>query len=162
LLRAARPWRRRPDGGIPAWQWRPGAGALSVGALLVPAVDRRRPGGGARARAGCDGHGGRGIAQPTNGATVNAVANELGIDQSGASRFIAQAVQRGYLQKVPAARDARERVLHVTPAGEDLLRAAHEWQEAVFADLTAGWSEQDVRQLQGYLERLLDAQQRAG
>jgi DNA-binding MarR family transcriptional regulator len=99
---------------------------------------------------------------PRIGATVNAVANELGIDQSGASRFIAQAVQRGYLQKVPAARDARERVLHVTPAGEDLLRAAHEWQEAVFADLTAGWPEQDVRQLQGYLERMLDAQQRAG
>ena len=43
---------------------------------------------------------------------------------------------------------------------KDLLRAAHNWQEAVFADLTAGWPEQDVRQLQGYLERLLDAQHR--
>jgi DNA-binding MarR family transcriptional regulator len=95
-------------------------------------------------------------------ATVNAVANELGIDQSGASRFIAQAVQRGYLQKAAAQQDARARVLHVTPAGEDLLRAAHEWQETVFADLTAGWPEQDVRQLQSYLERLLDAQQLAG
>lgn len=94
-------------------------------------------------------------------ATVNAVANELGIDQSGASRFIAQAVQRGYLQKAAAQQDARERVLHVTPAGEELLRAAHAWQETVFADLTAGWPEQDVQQLQGYLERLLDAQ-RAG
>jgi DNA-binding MarR family transcriptional regulator len=97
-----------------------------------------------------------------DGATVNAVANELGIDQSGASRFIAQAVQRGYLRKAPARQDARQRVLQVTPAGDELLRAAHEWQEAVFADLTAGWPEQDVRQLQGYLERLLDAQQRNG
>lgn len=93
-------------------------------------------------------------------ATVNAVANELGIDQSGASRFIAQAVQRGYLRKATARRDARERVLHVTPAGEALLHAAHAWQETVFADLTADWPEQDVRQLQDYLERLLDAQQR--
>jgi DNA-binding MarR family transcriptional regulator len=95
-----------------------------------------------------------------DGATVNAVANELGIDQSGASRFIAQAVQRGYLRKAPAQQDARQRVLHVTPAGDALLRAAHAWQEAVFANLTAGWPEQDVRQFQGYLERLLDAQHR--
>jgi DNA-binding MarR family transcriptional regulator len=95
-----------------------------------------------------------------DGVTVNAVANDLGIDQSGASRFIAQAVQRGYLRKAPAQQDARQRALHVTPAGEELLRAAHAWQEAVFADLTAGWPEPDVRQLQAYLERLLDAQHR--
>jgi DNA-binding MarR family transcriptional regulator len=95
-----------------------------------------------------------------DGATVNAVANELGIDQSGASRFIAQAVRRGYLRKAAARQDARRRVLKVTPAGEDLLRAAHAWQEAVFADLTAGWPEEDVRQLQAYLERLMDAQHR--
>ncbi len=95
-----------------------------------------------------------------DGATVNAVANELGIDQSGASRFIAQAVRRGYLQKAPAQQDARQRVLHLTPTGEELLRAAHEWQETVFADLTAGWPEQDVLQLQAYLERLMDAQHR--
>lgn len=93
-------------------------------------------------------------------ATVNAVAIELGIDQSGASRFIAQAVQRGYLAKAAALEDARQHALLVTPAGEDLLLAAHEWQESVFADLTADWTEQDVRQLQAYLERLLAAQRR--
>lgn len=95
-----------------------------------------------------------------DGATVNAVAHELGIDQSGASRFIAQAVQRGYLRKAPAQQDGRQRALYVTPTGEELLRAAHAWQEAVFADLTAGWPEHEVRQLQSYLERLLEAQQR--
>lgn len=94
-------------------------------------------------------------------ATVNAVANELGIDQSGASRFIAQAVTRGYLTKGAALEDGRQRTLHVTPAGEDLLLAAHAWQESVFADLTADWTEQDVRQLQTFLERLLDAQRRS-
>lgn len=94
------------------------------------------------------------------GATVNAVAHELGIDQSGASRFIAQAVGRGYLRKAAAQGDARQRTLYVTPAGEELLDAAHAWQEAVFTDLTAGWPEQDVNQLRAYLERLLDAQRR--
>jgi DNA-binding MarR family transcriptional regulator len=96
----------------------------------------------------------------TDGATVNAVSNELGIDQSGASRFITQAVRRGYLRKAAAQQDARQRVLQLTPAGEDLLRAAHEWQEAAFADLTSGWEERDVRQLERYLERLLEAQRR--
>lgn len=93
-----------------------------------------------------------------DGATVNAVANELGIDQSGASRFITQAVQRGYLVKVASAVDARQRALLVTPDGEALLEAAHAWQEAVFADLTAGWPDADVRQLQTYLERMLESQ----
>jgi MarR family transcriptional regulator, organic hydroperoxide resistance regulator len=92
------------------------------------------------------------------GASVNAVANALGIDQSGASRFIAQAVQRGYLAKATAPEDARQRALYVTPAGEELLHAAHAWQESVFAELTSGWAEDDVRQLQMYLERLLRAQ----
>lgn len=92
------------------------------------------------------------------GATVNAVAHELGIDQSGASRFIGQAVQHGFLQKMAAPADARQRMLKVTPAGEELLRAAHQWQEKVFAELTAGWAEDDVRQLQAYLERLQRAQ----
>lgn len=95
-----------------------------------------------------------------NGATVNAVAHELGIDQSGASRFIAQAVRRGFLRKAAAPEDARQRALRVTPAGAHLLRAAHAWQETVFADLTAGWPEQDVRQFLVYLERLMDAQHR--
>lgn len=94
------------------------------------------------------------------GASVNAVANELGIDQSGASRFIAQAVQRGYLAKAAGLEDARQRALLVTPAGEELLQFAHAWQESVFADLTAGWPGDDVRQFHTYLERLLHAQDR--
>ncbi|MFT4037377.1 MAG: MarR family winged helix-turn-helix transcriptional regulator [Thermomicrobiales bacterium] len=92
------------------------------------------------------------------GATVNAVANELGIDQSGASRMIAQAEAAGYLRKAPGQSDARQRALHVTPAGEDLLAAAHAWQEAVFASLTAGWDAEDVQRLAGYLARLQAAQ----
>ncbi|MCA9879379.1 MAG: winged helix-turn-helix transcriptional regulator [Thermomicrobiales bacterium] len=94
-------------------------------------------------------------------ASVNDVARELGIDQSGASRFIDQAVQRGYLAKVAAPEDGRRRALRLTLAGETLLCVAHAWQETVFAELTADWAEADVRQLQGYLERLLEAQRQA-
>lgn len=92
------------------------------------------------------------------GATVNAVANELGIDQSGASRMVAQAEVGGYLRKAPGAHDARQRTLHVTPAGEELLAAAHAWQEHVFASLTATWDAEDIQRFAGYLARLQAAQ----
>lgn len=97
--------------------------------------------------------------QGDGGATVNQVADELGIDQSGASRFITQAVERGYLRKVVSPTDARQRRLLVTSEGAKMLDAAHRWQEAVFAELTADWSAEDVQRFHGYLRRFLDAQQ---
>ena len=97
--------------------------------------------------------------QGTEGATVNEVADELGIDQSGASRFLTQAVERGYLRKVASATDARQRRLLVTDKGATMLDSAHQWQESVFAELTADWSPEDVRRFHGYLQRFLVAQQ---
>ncbi len=97
--------------------------------------------------------------QDDGGATVNQVADELGIDQSGASRFITQAVERGYLRKAPSPADGRQRRLLVTSKGAKMLGSAHRWQESVFADLTADWSAEDVRRFHGYLQRFLDAQQ---
>ncbi|GAA5065856.1 DNA-binding MarR family transcriptional regulator [Thermocatellispora tengchongensis] len=75
-------------------------------------------------------------------ATVNAVADEIGIDQSGASRLIKSAVEAGYLTMTTAPSDGRRREVSVTPAGRTALRHAHAWQEKVFAELTAGWSRQ--------------------
>lgn len=97
--------------------------------------------------------------QGTEGATVNEVAHELGIDQSGASRFLTQAVERGYLRKVASSSDARQRRLLVTSKGARMLDSAHQWQESVFAELTADWSPEDVRRFHGYLQRFLVAQQ---
>jgi len=92
--------------------------------------------------------------QHRGGATVNDVADELGIDQLGASRFIAQAVDRGYLRKIASPRDARQRLLVVTDKGATLVEAAHRWQEEIFAELTADWSSAEVRQFHQFMERL--------
>ncbi|GAB3486427.1 MarR family winged helix-turn-helix transcriptional regulator [Nocardiopsis coralliicola] len=73
-------------------------------------------------------------------ATVNAVADEVGIDQSGASRLIRSAVDAGYLTMARVPADGRRREAAVTPAGYTALERAHEWQERVFDELTAGWS----------------------
>ncbi len=75
-------------------------------------------------------------------ATVNAVADEIGIDQSGASRLIKSAVDAGYLTMTTAPSDGRRREAAVTPIGHTALRKAHAWQERMFDELTAGWSQQ--------------------
>jgi DNA-binding MarR family transcriptional regulator len=73
-------------------------------------------------------------------ATVNDVAAELGVDQSGASRLVAHAADLGYLATHPAPSDARRRVITLTASGAALLAAAHDWQESVFAALTDDWT----------------------
>jgi DNA-binding MarR family transcriptional regulator len=73
-------------------------------------------------------------------ATVNAVADEIGIDQSGASRLIKNAVDAGYLTMTAARMDARRREVDVTHMGRVALLHAHAWQEQVFDELTAAWS----------------------
>lgn len=73
--------------------------------------------------------------------TVNAVAAEIGLDQSGVSRLARSAVDAGYLEVRAAAKDARRRHLVLTPAGSAMLGEAHAWQERVFGLLTADWDE---------------------
>ncbi len=76
-------------------------------------------------------------------ATVNAVADEIGIDHSGASRLINGAA--GCLTMAPSAADGRRREASLTPAGRSMLEHAHRWQEGVFAALTSSWSEDKRR-----------------
>jgi hypothetical protein len=40
-----------------------------------------------------------------------------------------------------ATTDRRRRMVTVTPKGQVLLRHAHPWQERIFAELTADWSD---------------------
>jgi DNA-binding MarR family transcriptional regulator len=85
---------------------------------------------------------------------VAAVAHQLGIDRSGASRFVAAAAENGYLERRPSRADARRAVLTLTPAGRELLAGSHAWQEQVYAELTAGWDPEDAARFAGYLQRL--------
>lgn len=73
-------------------------------------------------------------------ATVNAVAEEIGLDQSGASRLMAAATDAGWLTLDRSPADARRRHATVTPHGHTMLKHAHAWQERVFDQLTATWT----------------------
>lgn len=95
-------------------------------------------------------------------ATVNAVAHEIGIDQSGASRLVGAATAAGYLTTGGSGTDRRRRPVTVTPSGEALLEQAHAWQEQVFARLTEGWDEQRRRDFRSAMEDLVERSHAAG
>jgi DNA-binding MarR family transcriptional regulator len=87
-------------------------------------------------------------------ATVNAVAHQLGLDHSGASRMVRDATEAGFLLRTESEQDKRRTVLKLTEQGHELLHAAHQWQRKAFDDLTGTWSDHDRKEFAGYLQRL--------
>ncbi|WP_236567275.1 MarR family winged helix-turn-helix transcriptional regulator [Nocardia sp. CY41] len=87
-------------------------------------------------------------------ATVTDVAEQLGLDHSGASRMVRDAVAAGYLSRDASTHDRRRVVLQLTGSGQELLAASHDWQRQCFAQLTATWSEGDRHRFAVYLHRL--------
>lgn len=87
-------------------------------------------------------------------AQIGAVAVELGLDRSNASRMLAATVAAGLVTKTVSPQDARRTCLDLTPAGEDLLAGARAWQEQTFARLVADWPTADARRFAAYLVRL--------
>ena len=80
------------------------------------------------------------LARRGTAVTVNAVAHEIGIDQSGASRLVKSAVDAGLLTMQTSPTDGRRRQVGITASGRTMLHQAHDWQEQVFDRLTEGWS----------------------
>ena len=76
-------------------------------------------------------------------ATVTDVAEQLGLDHSGASRMVRDAVAAGYLARGDSPRDRRRVVMQLTGSGHELLTQPHDWQRRCFDQLTAAWNEHD-------------------
>jgi DNA-binding MarR family transcriptional regulator len=87
---------------------------------------------------------------------IGDVADQLGLDRSGASRMVAAVAARGLVGKVNATDDARRAVLAITPQGRELLHAARAWQDQVFRDLVAAWNPDDASRFATSLIRLAD------
>jgi DNA-binding MarR family transcriptional regulator len=132
LFRLVRFWSRRWARGV-AVETRHNA-SVTQHVLVVDAVDALR-------RDGAE-------------ASVGQVAQQLGLDRSGASRMVAAASEEGYLERRRASSDARRSVVALTTAGQRLLDHSHQWQRAKFVELTAGWNSSDRTRFAGYLERL--------
>ena len=89
-------------------------------------------------------------------ATISTVAHQLGLDHSGASRMVRDAVAAGYLTRAPSEEDLRRVCLQLTPSGHDLLAGSRRWQRHVFDELTITWDQQDRQQFAAYLQRLAE------
>lgn len=94
-------------------------------------------------------------AKQRGAATINDIAEELGIDQSGASRLMSQAISAGFVQRERADGDGRARECGLTPTGEELLRAARLWQEEVFQQLTHDWTGKEREVFAEHMQRIL-------
>lgn len=87
---------------------------------------------------------------------VAAVAQDLGVAPSTASRLVDRAVATQAIERTPSSRDGRRAVLRVTPAGERLIAAATGSRLDYLGRVLDGWSVRDVATLARLLDRFAD------
>lgn len=92
--------------------------------------------------------------------TINTIASEIGIDQSGVSRLVQTGVERGYFAISFSSDDGRQRQVSLTPEGTAMLDQSRAWQSQVFVELTESWSADERASFGKSLQRLLDASRR--
>lgn len=85
---------------------------------------------------------------------VSAVAEDLHVDVSVASRQLAALEADGHVERTSDPGDGRSCLLPITPAGEQTLSAAHERMVGAFSATVADWTLSDLATLTALLARL--------
>lgn len=85
---------------------------------------------------------------------VSAVAEQLSVDLSVASRQAAALVLAGYVVREPDPDDGRATRLRATEAGTRVLRESHRHMVATATAALGGWDEREIASLAAQLERL--------
>lgn len=88
--------------------------------------------------------------------TVGAVAEQLDIDPSTASRLVADAIEAGYVSRRASAVDARRAQLHLTDAGREVMASAADLRRSYIADLLTDWTDEERRQFARLLTRFAE------
>ncbi len=89
--------------------------------------------------------------------TVGAVAEQLDIDPSTASRLVAHATAAGLINRRPCSGDGRRADLRLTAAGERIRQAVRRLRAEYLADLIADWSAAERADFARLLTRFADA-----
>jgi DNA-binding MarR family transcriptional regulator len=89
-----------------------------------------------------------------DGPCVGDVAEALAVDPSSASRLVERCVAEGLLTRRTHQQDRRRSRLGLTPSGRSVLDSASTVRRRLLADVTSGWSSEDVEQLVDLLSRL--------
>ena len=88
--------------------------------------------------------------------TVGAVADELSVDRSVASRMVTDCIESGYLRRAASNLDGRRTVLQLTPAGVGLRDQFRKLQREAFERITANWSDLERVEFARLLVRYAD------
>jgi len=88
--------------------------------------------------------------------TVGAVADQLNVDPSVASRMVTDCIDSGYLQRAASATDGRRTVLQLTPAGIDLRDRFRRQQRKMFEQITSDWTDTERLEFARLLTRYAD------
>ncbi|MFJ8232712.1 MarR family winged helix-turn-helix transcriptional regulator [Streptomyces sp. NPDC094448] len=78
----------------------------------------------------------------------------LAVDMSVTSRHVAHTVDRGWVERAPDPGDRRSRLLRLTPSGTAKLRELHQRSAVLLSRQLAEWSDGEIGDLIGMLERL--------
>ncbi|HEX6471629.1 MAG TPA: MarR family transcriptional regulator [Streptosporangiaceae bacterium] len=98
-----------------------------------------------------------GPSAPGGDVTVGAVAEQLGIDPSTASRLVGHAINAGFVARSPSPRDARRANLQLTDAGRRLKAVADRFRRGYLAELLADWTDAERAEFARLLARFTNA-----
>lgn len=98
-----------------------------------------------------------GLEEPGAEVTVGAVADSLEVDQSTASRLVAETIRDGFLSRATSEADGRRSRLDLTEAGRRLAEDSRSYQRSVFEDLTRGWPEGEREEFARLLAKFADS-----
>ncbi|WP_370348009.1 MarR family winged helix-turn-helix transcriptional regulator [Catenulispora sp. EB89] len=100
--------------------------------------------------------------EDSGGCLAKDLAARYGLDKSTVSRQV-QALERlGFLERRPAPEDHRAQMLHLTPAGADILAQVTESRYAAVAERLEGWGDEDITRFAELLTRYNVAPETSG
>lgn len=85
---------------------------------------------------------------------LSAIATQLGVDVSTASRHVRRLCELGLLERTVDATDHRAAHLTLNDAGSQALSEIRAARHEALAELLDDWKQSDLDRLAGYLERL--------
>ena len=93
---------------------------------------------------------------PEREVTVGAVAEQLSVDPSVASRMVSDCITAGYLERAASQHDGRRTILRLRPEGARMMRRFRQHQREAFEYITADWSERDRLEFARLMLRYVD------
>lgn len=94
---------------------------------------------------------------PDREITVGGVAELLAVDPSVASRMVTDNIKAGYLIRGASQQDGRRSVLHLSPAGQELMTRFRRHQRSAFEYITADWAQGDQLEFARLMLKYVDS-----